>query len=446
MSFARHQPDPQTPNPEPSPYVHHSSFIIHHFLHASVVLLLLTTIACNPTGRNPEVNRALTDFSFGQYDLAAQSLRPQAANTNENYVLNNVRLGSALLADYNLDAAEAAFYKAYEVINSTGVNDAGRSTAAIAVAEQFKVWKGEPFERAMVNFYLGLVYYIRQDYNNARAAFENALFKLRDYGEGDLKEDKYQQVDSDFAIAYYMLAKCHLKLANQDKANDLFHRLANLRPDLRGLIDDNRTAENNVLLIVEFGQGPMKVNLGDNSIAVFRPKPEEVGPIPRINITVDGKPLDLRQLNTPPVDLLALAQDRRWQTFDTIRLTKSAISMGLMGVGAYQASKRHPDYGTAAAFIAAGALLKASSQADLRYWEMLPRSVFLLPLRISPGKHDISINFGSHGFNQSWRGIVAPDSGEATYYFRVTPHTRGPYTWPPANLADQPAPKISQAR
>lgn len=407
--------------------------------------VLFAATGCNPTGRNAEVNRALVDFGYGQYDLAAQSLCPEAAKTNENYVLNNVRLGSACLANYDLEGAESAFYRAYEVINSAGVNDAGRSAAAITVAEQLKVWKGEPFERAMVNFYLGLVYYLRQDYNNARAAFENALFKLRDYGEGEVMEDRYQEVDSDFAIAYYMLGKCHLKLGNEEKARSILDRMTKLRPDLGGLIEDNRAVDNNVLLIVEFGNGPMKVNLGDNSIAVLRPKPEEVGPIPRIGISVDGKALDLRRLNTPPVDLLAVAQNRRWQTFDTIRLTKSAISMGLMGIGAYQATKRNPDYGAAAALIGAGALLKASAQADLRHWEMLPRTVFILPLRITPGKHSLSINFGSHGFGQTWRGIVAPENGEAAYYFRVTSYTRGPYNWPPPRLVELGTPRSNGA-
>jgi tetratricopeptide (TPR) repeat protein len=410
--------------------------------------LLFTASACTPTGRNPEINRAIDEYYAGQYDRAAYSLRPYADKTNENYVLNNARLGSALLADYDLDAAESAFYKSYEVINSAGVNDAGRSTAAVLVAEQFKVWKGEPFERVMVNFYLGLVYYIRQDYNNARAAFENALFKLRDYGEGDLKEDQYQDVESDFIIAYYMLGKCWLKLDRDDKAADCFNRMAKLRPDLRALLDDDRPVSNNVLLVVEFGQGPQKVNLGDNSIAVFRPKPEEVPPIPRVNVAVDGKQLRLNSLSIPPVDLLGLAQDRRWQTFDTIRLAKTAIAYGLMGVGAYQAMKDKPNYGAAAGLIAAGALLKASSQADLRHWEMLPRTVFLLPLRITPGRHDLTVSCAQ--YSQTWRGIIAPDTGEATYYLRITPYSTGPHTWPPPklNLATphDPPQRISRAR
>jgi hypothetical protein len=289
----------------------------------------------------------------------------------------------------------------------------------------------------MVNFYLGILYYMRHDYANARAAFENALFKLRDYGTGDVKEDKYQEVESDFIIAYFMLGKSWLKLGRDDKAQDMFSRVARLRPPLSQLLADNRPAESNVLLVVEFGQGPRKVNQGDSSIAVFRPKPQEVPPIPVVKVNVDGRNLSLGGLNTPPVDLLATAQDRRWQTFDTIRLAKAAVGYGMMGVGAYEAAKEKPNYGAAAALIGAGALLKASSQADLRHWEMLPRSVFLLPLRLRPGKHDVTVRVGA--LSQNWRDIVAPATGENTYYRRITPANPGPYQWPPAKLATDPA-------
>jgi hypothetical protein len=58
------------------------------------------------------------------------------------------------------------------VINAGGVNSGGRAVAAVWINEKLKIWKGEPYERAMASFYLGLVYYIRHDYGNARAAFE----------------------------------------------------------------------------------------------------------------------------------------------------------------------------------------------------------------------------------------------------------------------------------
>src|SRR5208282_1903378 len=145
-----------------------------------------------------DVDQAVADYYVGGYAASMQLLQPLAAKTDENFVLDNCRLGSAALADYDLRAAGDAFLRAYEVINSVGVNNGGRSLGAALVDEKIKIWKGEPFERAMTNFDLGVVYFQKQDYNNARAAFENALFKLRDYGDDTDKADNYREIESDF--------------------------------------------------------------------------------------------------------------------------------------------------------------------------------------------------------------------------------------------------------
>src|SRR5258706_3725689 len=232
----------------------HSALLL--YLGSSVFICGL--ISGCATEKHPEAQRGVSDFFVGDYRAARDVVRPFAANADEDYVLNNVRLGSASLVDYDLGEAEAAFYRAYEVINSVNVNDAGRSSAAIFLAEKLKVWKGEPFERAMTNFYLGVIYYIRQDYSNARAAFENALFKLRDYGEGEAKGDEYRDVESNFSIAYIMLCKCWLKLGNEEKARDMFSRVAKLRPDLKALVESDRMDRSNALLIVDYGNRPQK--------------------------------------------------------------------------------------------------------------------------------------------------------------------------------------------
>src|SRR5687768_9506930 len=182
------------------------------WLIACALFTLPLAAGCAPSKMQIEASRAVTDYFIGDYRGAVQRLQPLAQTTDENFVLNNVRLGSAALVDYDLEEAEAAFLRAYEVMNSVGVNDGGRSLGAVLVDEKIKVWKGEPFERAMANFYLGLIYYIRHDYNNARAAFENALFKLRDYGDGAGGSDEYREYESNFALGYLMLARCWQKL------------------------------------------------------------------------------------------------------------------------------------------------------------------------------------------------------------------------------------------
>src|SRR5947209_1242812 len=219
---------------------------------AMILALGALLTGCGPTKEEVHAKSGVTAYFASDFSEAERRLMPVAEKTDENFVLNNCRLGSAALANYDLDEAEAAFLKAYEVINSVGVNQGGRSIGATLVAEKIKIWKGEPYERAMANFYLGLVYYIRHDYNNARAAFENALFKLRDYGESKDKNDQYRTVESNFALACIMLGRCYQRLGRDDLAKANFDRAAELHTSLQPLADPRVHAASNVLLIVDF--------------------------------------------------------------------------------------------------------------------------------------------------------------------------------------------------
>jgi tetratricopeptide (TPR) repeat protein len=409
-----------------------------------LILLLLSFVlaGCGPTKDQKRADRALSAYMAGDYEAARERLRPAAKKPDENFVLNNVRLGSCSLIDYHLDEAEDAFLRAYEVINSVGVNDGGRSLGAALVDEKIKIWKGEPFERAMANFYLGLIYYMRQDYNNARGAFENALFKLRDYADkNDVKND-YREQESNFVIALVMLGKTWQKLGRDDLAHANFDRARDLRPDLAGLCDFERNARSNLLLVVEFGAGPQKIADADGSVVGFAPSPREAGAIPGPQVVIDRRSIDVAELSRPPIDLLEMAQDRRWQDIDTIRTIKDVAGTGLIvggaAAGIYGADRRRDDVALAGlAAMGAGMLLKASSQADVRYWEMLPRTVFILPLHVEPGTHDLTVAFPhTGGLRQSWQDIVVPNTGEATYYIRMQRYGPVERVWPPPGLAE----------
>jgi hypothetical protein len=70
----------------------------------------------------------------------------------------------------------------------------------------------------------------------------------------------------------------------------------------------------------------------------------------------------------------------------------------------------------------------------VRQWEMLPRTVFLLPLRVPPGQHDVTIRFLHADLEQTWQAIPVPQTGEATYYIRMQRWSRAPRVWPPAGI------------
>ena len=408
----------------------------------------LVLSGCQTPKEEKQASAAVRDYFNGDFTRAADRLDALARNTDENYVLNNLRLGSVHLTRYQLDEAEAAFLRAWEVINAGGVNSGGRSVAAVWINEKLKIWKGEPYERAMASFYLGLIYYIRNDYDNARGAFENALFKLRDYADDKDDEKNYREQESTFVLAHLMLGRCWQRLGRDDLADQAFATAIALKPHLAALADARRQAESNVLLVIDFGHAPRKVTDYDGAIVGFSPTPQTAGRLPTPRVIVDGKEVSLAGFAEPVVDTVAMAQDRRWQSIDTIRTIKTTLGTGLIaggvGYGLYRGGSgdfRGEDAAIVAGLIAAGALLKAGSTADVRQWEMTPRSVYLLPLNLPPGPHDITVAFPEAGrLQQSWRGLIAPPQGDATYYMRMNRWWPGPFDWPPrptGRLADE---------
>jgi len=368
-------------------------------------------------------------------------LEKLAAKTDENYVLNNLRLGSTMLTAHELNDAEAAYLRAWEVINAGGVNSGGRAIAAVWIDEKLKIWKGEPYERALASFQLGLTYYIQNDYNNARAAFENALFKLRDYADKDDEKKGFSEQESTFVLAHIMLGRTWQRLGREDMAADAFATARRLQPRLEALADASTHANSNVLLVVDYGYGPRKVTDFDGAIVGYAPTPQTATQLPRPEVYIGGQLYPISTLNEPTIDTVAMAHDRRWQSIDTIRTVKSAVGTGLIaggaGYGIYRAGQgdfRGEDAAIVAGLIVAGALLKVTSQADTRSWEMVPRSVYLLPLRLSPGVHDVTVTFPGTDLQQQWRSLVVPDVGEATYYMRINRWWPGPFDWPPASL------------
>ncbi len=415
---------------------------------ASVSLLAAAAGCVNQA--DLDARQAVADYHAADYVQARQLLRPLAKDTNENFVLNNCRLGSTTLAMYDLDGSQSAFLNAYEVLNSYGVNNGGRTAGAVLVSEGIRIWRGEPFERAMANFYLGLTYYMGRDYNNARGAFQNALFKLRDYGvgtkdtdpSGPPNPDQYQEVDSNFALAQYLLARCYQKLGDADQANATFARLARGRPDLAALADPRRNAAANVLLVVDFGDGPRKGTNGDGSFVGFVPAPWQAPPLPLPQVTVDGR---YANTDAPLVDLLALAQDTRWQSIDTIRTVKSVLGTGLIAGGAVTGlTARNRDQGyVGLGLLAAGVLLKATSAPDLRVWDTLPRGTYAIPLTVPPGRHDLTVSFPAFGGQrQVWHGLAIPADGEATFYVRMHRYEVNDQAWPPPTLTGWPQPEV----
>ena len=70
---------------------------------------------------------------------------------------------------------------------------------------------------------------------------------------------------------------------------------------------------------------------------------------------------------------------------------------------------------------------------------MLPRTTFVLPMHVEPGRREITVDmpqaWGS--MTQTWRNVIVPETGENTLYIRMMRWNTGPYEWVPEEAIEQ---------
>jgi hypothetical protein len=369
-------------------------------LPAIAVVLSATMGGCS----QPKVD--LVD-AYYRYDFptARDALREPATVNDDDVLLNNLRLGVAALADGSPREAERGLRKSFDLLNTAGLNK-DRTTAAVLLNDGVRVWKGEPFEQALAFYWTSALYATKGEWDNARAAASNSLFRLTDFGRDvsqrelvkrAAKDEKYLErytaVDTNFALGFLMQA-IGADRSGTAGAKEQFDAAARIDPRLGPLIEVLRSRQYDTLLLVDFGRGPQKVATGpDGAIAEFRPRERIHEPL---SVAANG-----RQLGAFPVvcDVEQMAIDHRWNNLEDVRRAKSLIGNVLLyggltaaGIGAYNDSSAAALAGLGAALI--GAYLKATSAADTRYCEFAPSAIYVAPLLLD-GPVELRLQVGA---------------------------------------------------
>ncbi|MGB1006978.1 MAG: hypothetical protein ACPGVX_07360, partial [Thalassobaculaceae bacterium] len=195
-----------------------------------------------------------------------------------NAVLNHGRIGFLAFELGRPRLAQAHLENAAEAIETVYADDPAAERARSNFArEDIKDFKGEPFERAMVFYYLGLSYLALGDYQNARASF-----KAGEYQDSLSQAKKYQ---ADFALLNFLAGWAAQCAGRPAAAAESFAAAARHRPDLAPPAQGA-----NRLILFEAGGGPVKWTAGAHRhLLKTRPGQAPAEPAP----TVD-------QAGTPP--------------------------------------------------------------------------------------------------------------------------------------------------
>lgn len=286
-------------------------------------------------------------------------------------------LGQPELARRLLDQA----YQRIEVIYAD--NATARAARSKFVPEANKDFKGEPHERAMVGYYLGLADLLTGDLDNARSAFQ--------WGEFQDTLSVAEEYQGDMASLQFLAGWVQHCEGRSASAQETLALARGTRPALPQLQPRHR-----VLLIVEAGDAPRKTRRGSHGEALAYLDQSDA-PAPTLGEVRLGE----QALN------LTLAEDLHWQAttlggrqIDQILAGKASFKDSATGVaqaggftslmgshlmhsGALQGNQRTVDLGGAMALgglltsFISGALADATrTEADTRMWHSLPGALY----------------------------------------------------------------------
>lgn len=340
--------------------------------------LLLVAGGAASLGGCATVDRRLEtrDFTSGLYASSRTTSEARAAEGGADRTLDLCMAGTAALAAGDVNGAHRHFTESFTDLEDLTATT-GETAAAIVGSESSKRWKGDPHERCMNAYYLGVTSWLRGDPDNAAAAFKAGLLRDADSEKG--------AAQSDFEALWFLLGMAQREAQHEDRGALAFARARALLPQ-NAYTDPARTADANVLLVIETGLGPRKAAVGEHGSQVTFVRRQYA--TASADVTESGRPLG-RSATASDVYVQAVTRGRK--TLDSVNEAKAALKDAAVIGGAVIASnagnQRNVNIG--AGMILAGLLLQA--EADTRYWSTLPGEIHVWTGKLPPGEHVLRV-------------------------------------------------------
>lgn len=339
----------------------------------ALALAVVSLAACATVDRSAP----LAAFRQGRLADARAWHEARLVEEPDDQVLEHNEAGVVALAQGDLDAAYRHFlegFTAMEDLSST----TGETIAALVGPERSKTWKGDPYERCMNAYYLGVTHWLKGDADNAAACFKAGVLRDADSEKGEAQ--------SDFGLLWFLMGMAQRAALHEDRGAAALARARALLPSAPWL-EEEALAKANLLVVVDLGLGPAKVATGPHGAVVrFRARPyAAAGAEVRANGTTLGR-------TTLAGDVMRQAVTRGDKVIDHVNQGKAVFKdvAIVAGVATMANSRsREGDLLGAGLFLAG---LLAPAEADVRHWGNLPGEVHVLAAALPEGEHEIAVD------------------------------------------------------
>ena len=322
-------------------------------------------------------------------DMLVDGPNEIAHGAPQDRVLWQYRTAVAALRRGNFSLAKQYLDDALLTVGGISTDKSARLARSYFHPESTKQFIGEPYERAMAYYYRGILYWMDGEPDNARACFRSAAIQ-----DADAEKHEYS---ADYALFDYLDGLATFKLG--DDGSDAFQRaekesrLSKLPPFTKGA---------NVLVLLEFGHGPIKYAAGNYGEQLrFR---ENFSPVRTAVLRANGQSMSAGAVD----DLQFQATSRGGRLMDYVlghkavfkTTTSVAGDVAIVTGGALLATHGHNSAGdeVGAGLLAAGVVTKlfsaaATPAADTRSWDNLPRYLSFASLTLPAGTNVVTIEF-----------------------------------------------------
>lgn len=319
-------------------------------------------------------------------------LRAQVLNDMEASVVA-MEIGAPEYAHRLLDDA----YQRIETVYAD--NPAARAARSKFVPEANKDFKGEPYERSMVGYYLGLSSAMMNDMEDARVSFK--------WGELQDTMSASETYQSDMALLNFLVGWVDQCNGRVDTADE-FYSLA--REYNAALVPPER--EHNLLFVAETGLGPIKQasgkyneELGYSSrdySAASRVEFEHVDRfvggqlaenLYRQATTLGGREID--KILAGKASFKENAEDIA-DAAATVAVVSSTMAVSSSFAGNHDQANSFAQIGGLAALFSLGSQVAANQArpaADTRYWDNLPAQVYVATAKLDSKVDSTRISF-----------------------------------------------------
>jgi len=384
-----------------------------------VVCLLLLTVVLSGCGTYAgRIQKPRSLFEAGDYDDAIKDLKVLAETQDNDELLYLMDLGMVYHTAGRYQEAIATFQKADKLAEIKDYTSLTQESASILLSDDVKPYKGEDFEKIMINMYLAIDYALSHQYDeslvecrrvnhkidmmisqghlpyeqNGFAKYLDAvLFEAR--GEyNDAFVDYRQLLKWEGNATFPYLGVGLLRMASKLQAEQEFDEYHKRFPQITNYKIAKGQGE--IVILLEQGKAPIKVPHPEfKLLPKFRKRYYSSD---HVTIRDAQGTFSARSYPLYNIEETAIAQlDHRI----TLIATKKIAGLALKVAAGYAVEKATKS--PLAGFLTTMAL-SATDHADLRSWTTLPATLQLARVTVPAGKHTVLVDVATReGYNHA---------------------------------------------